>query len=165
MTFSANNNDPNGGSEPKSSPNVSFSHPALSYALVAVLVLLGLALFKDFYTAQVASASWTKARGVVTDTNVKCRRQRVCNAYISYTYNADGAEYSRRNVEVLRNQLDGGVKLSETLERQYQKGRSLDVFYNPKRPGQSNLGSVDSPSIVWSTFFLLLGFAAYKFRG
>ena len=143
----------------------SYNSQGMSYIIAAVLLLLGVVLLKEIATAQMASMFWTSTKGMVTGNTVECRKNS-CNAYIDYVYEADGGQYSYSRVEVLRNNLFGGkTAMKNALSDRYPRGRTFNVFYNPKQPSKASLGSGNIPNPAMPMLFIFLAVVIFYKKG
>lgn len=141
-------------------PNNRWS-PAQAYIFGGILLAMGLFLCRDIMRARWAGMSWTRTRATVTGHDLRCSHSSKggtsCNAYIDYEYQTDDGYYTASNIEVLRNSLFSGRGLGDDLEDNFPEGRLFDVYYNPRRPSQSDLGPGNAPNPLIAGLILVGG--------
>ena len=130
----------------------------------AIVALIGVVLCLQIGKAQLAEMSWVRTKATVTSSDLSCHYSRggeSCNAYISYAYTTmDGYDYGSSNVEVLGgNIFSFGIR--GQLNDRYPQGRLITVYYNPRNPARSSLGTADTPNPLIAFFMLILGLVMF----
>lgn len=107
------------------------------------------------------SESWPSVPGTITEMRVTETHDARDGTHskrleIQYTYSVDGKAYRGDRVSVASNgDADAGA-------RQYPEGKSVNVFYNPKRPGDAVLERGASGAWIWGFGGIaLMAFAFY----
>ena len=138
-----------------------------SYAVAAVLAIMGLVSLNDFRCALVAQKRWVPASGWVKETEVVRHHSRHSTSYatlISYTYAADNAIRRAGPVELNKYKFhfsESGAQAD--LDKDYPQGKSIRVYYNPSAPDESSLGLAGAPGLSIPIAFFALAFGIIYF--
>lgn len=122
-----------------------------------------------------ASSGWKKANGVILDSDIKTIKhtdlgsplsddsnQFDYEVVIKYEYTVSGKKYTGNRLYArMPNVISNHVVANDIVEK-YPKASNVDVYYNPKDPGESCLETLEGVA-VWRRVlfaFLILGVLA-----
>jgi hypothetical protein len=149
-----------GGAGADEQPQKETSYAWIYYLVAVALTLIGLYQLSGYRKALAEQVRWNRASGMVTSHDVQYSgdsRSQHFSTFITYSYLAKGGEYSGGPVEVYPNRFffsEDGAK--DTLNKNYPRGGSLRVYYDPNNPGESSLGVAGSSGLAAPLALLIL---------
>jgi hypothetical protein len=139
---------------------IAFNQFSTTFLIVGAAILTGMLAqiviaLRDLIFGR-ASASWSTAEGVITDSGVIHRGTRnLYRAAITYTYTIEGRTYrgQRRQYGAEGSYLPDGAA---AIAARYPVGATVTVYHHPTRPGLAVL----EPGMVLADALMRLGQAA-----
>ncbi|HNW44168.1 MAG TPA: DUF3592 domain-containing protein, partial [Elusimicrobiales bacterium] len=142
--------------------------PWPSYAAAALLLLVSAWQFHLYWKASVSETNWPQVIGIIRDSRVSRLPSGgkgglpVYALHVTYSYNISGITYDSRPVEVDMEAIHLDKQSSrETLNSLYPKGGPVNVYYDPRNPADSTLGTDSTGGLLYPAVFMLAAFGMF----
>jgi len=101
---------------------------------------------------------WSITEGLITDsrkvlTGIQTDRY---GARVNYRYSVKGKEYDNNTLSLEQNTEGYNLAAAEAFLEKYPKGKTVEVHYNPKKPGMSVLETGLGDGTPWFLLVLYL---------